>query len=105
MNKALKILKEIEEYYSLILARELATRKPVKTIDDRINSIQEAIAEIEEAMKPKSCSICKHSFYWKEIDRLECTKLDKPYCYNCEEELSMVEVTGDFYCNRYEPKE
>lgn len=66
--------------------------------------ICEAISELEALQQPKSCSTCKHSFYWKEIDRLECTKLDKPYCFNCEEELSMVEVTGDFFLQQIQSK-
>ena len=66
--------------------------------------IKEAISELEKAMKPKTCSNCKYSFYWECADVLECTKLDKQRCYKCDEDVSMTEVVGDFYCNRYEAK-
>ena len=66
MEKALEVLKEIEEFYNLVLARELATRKPVRkkvdedlqSIYNRLDEIREAIAELEEAMKPKTCNGC-----------------------------------------------
>ena len=65
--KALKILKEIEEHYNLILARELATRKPVKktvdkdvqTIIDKIEELSEAIGELKELQKINTCIGCK----------------------------------------------
>ena len=83
--KALKLLyidkKWIEEECDI---SKIPIERVEKIIKDLVE-INEAIAELEALQQPKSCLTCKHSFYWKEIDRLECTKLDKPYCYNCEE--------------------
>jgi hypothetical protein len=56
--------------------------------------IKEAIAELEELMKPKTCETCKHR--WFEYNE-ELIKDD--YCHMNEQP-----VCDDFYCNRYEPK-
>lgn len=71
MNKALEILKNCR-------ARG---QKRAGGID-----LDEAIAEIEEAMKPKTCSMCKH--------------LNKYYCYVLD-----TTVEESFYCTEYEPKD
>ena len=62
-------------------------------------NLYEAIAELEEAMKPKMCSMCKH-FSLEHIGKtnigicsfLTCPKTD-------------MYLPDTFYCNRYEPKD
>lgn len=53
-------------------------------------SINEAIAELEEAMKPKSCSNCEQS--WEPNNQT----FHKYFC-----EYLRRPVHGDFCCNRY----
>ena len=57
------------------------------TTDTDCSELDKAIATIEEAMKPKECSKCKHIHqgWW------------------CNE--NGIRVTLDFGCNRYEPKD
>jgi len=64
--------------------------------------LDEAIAELEELMKPKSCSTSKHwgfngDVYDDEQPR-DCLKgISEGYC--------IAQTDSDFCCNRYEPKE
>ena len=103
MEKALEVLKEIEEFYNLVLARELATRKPVRkkvdedlqSIYNRLDEIREAIAELEEAMKPKTCEGCNNL-----EDIGKSYKYCKELCINISHSTEMT-----FYCIRYEPKD
>ena len=75
--KALEILKELH-------SKDIHDLMELNI--DHVN-VYEAIAELEEAMKPKECSKCKHIHqgWW------------------CNE--NGIRVTLDFGCNRYEPKE
>ena len=59
-----------------------------------VGDIDEAIAELEEAMKPKTCEGCKQS--WEPNNQT----FHKYFC-----EYLKIPVHGGFYCNRYEPKE
>lgn len=64
----------------------------------RADEIDEAIKELEEAMKPKTCLSCKK--YHKG------TYPDDCYCdegISTDEDFQILEYT--FYCNRYEAKE
>ena len=56
--------------------------------------LEEAIAELEEAMKPKTCYGCKQS--WEPNNQT----FHKYFC-----EYLKIPVHGGFCCNRYEPKE
>lgn len=64
MKKALEILK----HYTSYLTNEGAY---VKTVGVRQNYMDEAIAELEEAMKPKTCDGCK----WEQETKLITTKV------------------------------
>ena len=62
--------------------------------------VDEAIAELEEAMKPKTCDGCKH--WGDEFDVGEKTRM----CHKGIQEAYTTAITDDdFYCNRYEPKD
>ena len=78
MEKALKLLKILRDDY---IHGEL---------DKDIN---EAINELEELMKPKTCEGCKQS--WEPNNQT----FHKYFC-----EYLKIPVHGGFYCNRYEPK-
>ena len=78
MKKALKLLKILRDDY---IHGEL---------DEDIN---EAIIELEEAIKPKTCEGCKQS--WEPNNQT----FHKYFC-----EYLKIPVHGGFYCNRYEPK-
>ena len=55
--------------------------------------INEAINELEEVMKHKTCEGCKQS--WEPNNQT----FHKYFC-----EYLKIPVHGGFYCNRYEPK-
>ena len=84
MKKALEILKEILHFQDMSWQ-----------VEEKINA---AIAEIEEAMKPKSCEGCKYNTYSDE------------FAHNCEHSDIFDYYEGnylvpfDFCCNRYETK-
>jgi hypothetical protein len=59
-------------------------------LDEDIN---EAISELEEVMKHKTCEGCKQS--WEPNNQT----FHKYFC-----EYLKIPVHGGFYCNRYEPK-
>ena len=59
-------------------------------LDEDIN---EAINELEEVMKHKTCEGCKQS--WEPNNQT----FHKYFC-----EYLKIPVHGGFYCNRYEPK-
>lgn len=83
--KALEILKKIKSINWWHIRNDISS------------NINEAIAELEEAMKQKSCDGCKHfNEYYKFADFVKDTN-------RCEKHSMYVEY--DFYCNRYEPKE
>lgn len=79
MEKALKFLKHMKQ-----------TDTPYNFRECELN---EAIAELEEAMKPKTCVGCKQS--WEPNNQT----FHKFFC-----EYLKIPVHGGFYCNRYEPK-
>ena len=78
MNKALQILKNCRD----------RGQKRAGGLD-----LDEAISELEEAMKPKTCEGCKQS--WEPNNQT----FHKYFC-----EYLKIPIHGDFYCNRYEPK-
>ena len=87
MKKALEILKDIvensnEDKYEDMTEEELKAH------------VYEAISEIEEAMKPKTCEGCKQS--WEPNNQTF-------HRYFCE--YLKIPVHGDFCCNRYEQKD
>lgn len=60
-------------------------------LDEDIN---EAISELEEVMKHKTCEGCKQS--WEPNNQT----FHKYFC-----EYLKIPVHGNFYCNRHEPKD
>ena len=64
------------------------------------DSINEAIAELQEALKPKTCKTCKH---W-DTERPR-SHPNYAECNNRECPLSYEEVHYSFGCNKHEPKE
>lgn len=58
-----------------------------------LDSHEEAIKELEEVMKHKTCEGCKQS--WEPNNQT----FHKYFC-----EYLKIPVHGGFYCNRYEPK-
>ena len=79
MEKALEILKACRE----------RGQKRAGGLD-----IGEAIAELEEAMKSKTCKGCRQS--WEPNGQT----FHRFFC-----EYLKIPVHGDFCCNRYEPKD
>ena len=77
MEKALKLLKEIHPSVGIICI-------PSK------EEIKEAIAELEEAMKPKTCSSC---YWWND------------FYTQCNDHDNALAGVNDYCCNRYEPKD
>ena len=59
-----------------------------------VNRIYQDLAELEEAMKPKTCEGCKQS--WEPNNQT----FHKYFC-----EYLKIPIHGDFYCNRYKPKD
>ena len=84
MEKALEILKQVKELSGWI---KCGAELPLD------EDLDEAIEEIEEAMKPKTCEGCKQS--WEPNNQT----FHKYFC-----EYLKIPVHGCFYCNRYEPK-
>ena len=78
--KALKFLKHMKQ-----------TDTPYNFRECEIN---EAIAELEEVMKNKTCEGCKQS--WEPNNQT----FHKYFC-----EYLKIPVHGNFYCNRHEPKD
>ena len=83
MKKALEILKEILHFQDMSWQ-----------VEEKINA---AIAEIEEAMKPKSCETCIHRNH---LDKSLVNKVTNGFCV----ENGFFTKYG-FCCNRYEPKD
>lgn len=104
MEKALKFLKEQEkvciDYLKGFTEQELLDYKgddKVEDIKQIITEAQEAIEELEEAMKPKTCEGCVHfNKYYKFVTFMK-------YTNRCEKHSLYVE--NDFCCNRYDPKD
>lgn len=86
MEKALQILKE-----------ELAVIEFDKMMQSRAKRLREAIAELEEAMKPKSCSTCMHRSI---LDEALTNSVTNGFCV----ENGFFTRRG-FCCNRFESKE
>ena len=82
MEKALNVMYELRDAVSL------SKNYPSDEILD------EAISELEEAMKPKTCKGCKRS--WEPNNQTF-------HRYFCE--YLKIPIHGYFYCNRYEPKD
>lgn len=64
------------------------------------SKMKEAIAELEEAMKPKTCEGCKHYLSDSYYENTGCCSLGvgSGYCVHNT-------VDNTFCCNRYEPKD
>ena len=56
--------------------------------------LDEAIEELEEVINPKTCKGCKQS--WEPNNQT----FHKYFC-----EYLKIPIHGDFYCNRYKPKD
>lgn len=84
--KAIKILKAL-------------TNAMFMTKDD-ILKVNEAIKELEE-LENRSCGNCKYNYYDREDAILMCTNEDnnQEYLHN-----SKMQITLDFYCNKWENK-
>ena len=78
--KALKFLKHMKQ-----------TDTPYNFRECEIN---EAIEELEKDMKPKTCEGCKQS--WEPNNQT----FHKYFC-----EYLKIPIHGNFYCNRYKPKD
>ena len=63
-------------------------------------SLEKAIKELEEAMKPKTCEGCKHYLSDSYYENTGCCSLGvgSGYCVHNT-------VDNTFCCNRYEPKD
>ena len=72
----------------------MAIANPMESLEISGYEVNEAIAELEESMKPKTCYGCKQS--WEPNNQT----FHKYFC-----EYLKIPVHGGFYCNRYEPKE
>ena len=83
-RKALELLKSLKLYFG---SKQVLLQ----------TQIDEAIAELEELMKPKSCSTCKHGTMYMGTDR--------KWCEASIKQDGMTTVDKDFCCNRYEPKD
>ena len=88
--KALEILKEISTKCETD-ENFMGYTYDAKKVDKLIH---EAIAELEEAMKPKTCYVCKQS--WEPNNQT----FHKYFC-----EYLKIPIHGNFCCNRYEPKD
>ena len=69
--------------------------------------LDEAISEIEEAMKPKSCDTCKHRVfhtYDRDFSTFSSKKVKIDKC-NIREQLHFNGSCNGICCNRYEPKD
>lgn len=91
-----------QELCNIIFKNEEQPKSP--SLCDLIAYVQSDYKKLQ-ALQQQNCGNCTHSLYWESADILECTKITKQRCYQCEEDLDMTEVTGDFYCNRYEKRE
>ena len=91
MEKALILLKDFEESFkdATIVQEGELERNGISWI----LYVREAISELEEAMKPKTCKGCKQS----------CEPNNQTFHkYFCE--YLKTPIHGDFYCNRYKQK-
>ena len=87
MNKALEVLKSpICDFDS---ENDMNLHKKAVVLFATRKQISEAIAEIEEAMKPKSCDGCKHD------EEMYCLTDMNKECYMCSRNMA----------DRYVPKE
>jgi len=96
MNKALEFLKKSQGFFKELVdsyseSGDYDGDYDYESAVETLNDIQEAIAELEEAMKPKSCSTCEHL-----MDRLR-------ICHK-KVQLHDGSLPNNFYCSRYEPK-
>ena len=90
MNKALKILKDIRA--------DDCFDKYMNMTDEEIDLLlDEAIAEIKEAIKPKTCDGCKHRSH---LDESLTNKTTNGFCV----ENGFFTRHG-FCCNKHEPKD
>ena len=83
MKKALEKIKEIIDFCDAVGCH--------RAIYESIKFVEK---ELEEAMKPKTCHWCKQS--WEPNNQTF-------HRYFCN--YLRIPVHGNFYCNRYEPKD
>lgn len=88
MNKALDILKQVKELSGWI---KCGAGLP---FDEELD---EAIAELEEAMKPKSCLDCLHRSH---LNEALINNVTNGFCAE-----NGFFTKRWFYCNRYKPKD
>ena len=88
--KALEILNLLKCNKNMKILRSLRTLKK----DEIAEYLNNAISELETLQQPKSCDGCKQS--WKPNNQT----FHKYFC-----EYLKIPIHGNFYCNRYEPKE
>ena len=89
MEKALEILKDLFEQSSrkkVIYSKYKHNKEFRQEVDAEIEKYSEAIAELEEAMKPKTCAGCKH-------------KPNDGECY-----YEPCDACARFFYDHYEPK-
>ena len=75
-------------------ALEILNRYHHGIIECNEKELDEAIAELEKDMKTKTCKGCKQS--WEPNNQT----FHKYFC-----EYLKIPIHGNFYCNRYKPKE
>ena len=70
----------------------------------RGKSCLDLIYEVYKELESRTCDSCKYSMYHEEQDILECFKLNN-FCWRCDDDVPINEVTGDFGCNKWESKD
>ena len=93
MEKALEILEEIDE----VVINKYHKTKDITFHENDILFIKEAIAELKEAMKPKTCADCKHR---SNLAEYLTNTINNGFCV----ENGFFTKHG-FCCNRYETKD
>ena len=88
MEKALILLKDFEESFkdATIVQEGELERNGIAWI----LYVREAIAELEEAMKPKTCEKCSN---WN------------VFCGKCDDHDNSLAGVDNYCCNRFEPKD
>lgn len=96
MEKALEILQEIDD----IELNKYHKNKKIIYSENDCNYIKQAISELEEAMKPKTCSLC---IFWDTARPRSHPNYAE--CNNRKCPLSYMEVHYEFGCKMFVPKD
>ena len=95
MEKALYILKEYKDKLLDVTIEQ--NGKIAETGIQWLKDFDEAIVELEEAMKPKTCEGCKGNVPVGDVGNFHCWK---------SRELHYCQANGFIdYCNEFEPKD